>query len=228
MNRTKKSEVPFAQIANIVLNDPNLTFKAKGIYAYMISKPDNWNFTIQSIASQVKDGKASIQAGIKELKESGWITYIKFKNGSGVYLIRNDVTGIKPKPEKQTKAKESHIPEKPYTENPDLENRDELVIKIDSNKDSIRNKERGARFTPPTLEEVRSFIVEKHLSCEAEGFFHYYGSNGWMVGRNNKMKSWTHALHGWNEREKKFNKGKFNGNHKQQTSSEPDWRSTNF
>ncbi len=224
MNVIKKSEVPFAQIANIVLNDPNLTFKAKGLYAYMISKPDNWNFTIQSIASQVKDGKASIQAGIKELKESGWIKYYKYKNGSGVYWIRNDVVGFKPKPENRTKANESHIPKKPYTENPDLENRDELVIKIDSNKDSINNIERG-RFTQPTLEEVRSFVVEKQLSCEAEGFFNYYGSNGWMVGRN-KMKSWHHALRGWNEREKKFNRG-HHGNHKQQT-KEPDWASTNF
>ena len=221
----KKSKVPFSQIANAILNDPELSFKAKGIYAYMISKPDNWNFTIQSIASQVKDGKASIQAGIKELKGSGWIKYIKHKNGSGVYLIRNDVTGFKPKPEKQTKAKESHIPKKPYTENPDMGNQDELVIKIVSNKDSITNKERG-RFTPPTITEIRAFIVEKQLSCEADGFFNYYESNGWMVGRN-KMKSWTHALHGWNARQPQFDKGKFNGNNKQQT-SEPDWSSTNF
>ena len=118
MNRTKKSKVPFAQIANIVLNDPDLSFKAKGIYAYMISKPDNWNFTIRSMAAQVKDGVASIQAGIKELKDSGWVKYIKYKDGSGVYLIRNDVAGFKPNIEKQNKAKESHIPKKPYTENP--------------------------------------------------------------------------------------------------------------
>jgi len=88
-------------------------------------------------------------------------------------------------------------------------------------------KDKRGRFTPPTITEIRSFIVEKQLSCEAEGFFNYYESNGWMVGRN-KMKSWTHALHGWNEREKKFNKGKFNGNNKQQTSNEPNWSSTNF
>jgi len=227
VNVTKKSKVPFSQIANIVLNDPDLSFKAKGIYAYMISKPDNWNFTIRSMAAQVKDGVASIQGGIKELKDSGWVKYIKYKNGSGVYIIRNDVAGFKPHTEKQNKAKESHIPKKPYTENPYMENQDELVIKINSNKDSISNKERGARFTPPTINEIRAVIVDKKLSCEAEGFFNHYTSNGWMVGRN-KMKSWTHALYGWNEREKKFNKGKFNGNNKQQTSGELDWASTNF
>jgi len=87
-------------------------------------------------------------------------------------------------------------------------------------------KEKRGRFTPPTITEIRAFIVEKHLSCEAEGFFNYYESNGWMVGRN-KMKSWTHALHGWNARQPQFDKGKFNGNNQQQT-SEPDWSSTNF
>ena len=35
-----KQNVPFTMVANEVLKDPKLSFKAKGLYAYLFSKPD--------------------------------------------------------------------------------------------------------------------------------------------------------------------------------------------
>ena len=152
----KKASAPFAQIANDVLNSPDLTFKAKGIYAYMVSKPNNWKFTIRSMATQVKDGKAGIQSGIKELKDAGWIKYIKRTNGTGVYLIRNDITRIKPNTDNQTMAVDSQIPISPNTENPDQAFQDELVIKSNSNKDTSSNTDVGTEpnSVPPQQPEV--------------------------------------------------------------------------
>jgi len=142
----EKPEVPFTQIANVVLNCRTLSFKAKGIYAFMICKPKGWNFTINSMAKQVKDGKAGIHAGIKELKDAGWVSYVKHQDGTGTYRLRNElkpleITEDKPKPEKQDVAAESHIPISPSSENPDMAFRDVLVRKKNSNKDSISNKD---------------------------------------------------------------------------------------
>jgi len=152
----KKARAPFAQIANDVLNSPDLTFKAKGIYAFMVSKPNHWKFTLSSMATQVKDGKAGIQSGIKELKDAGWIKYIKRKDGTGVYLIRNDITRIKPNPDNQTMAVDSQIPISPNTEKPDLGFQDELVIKSNSNKDTSSNTDVGTEpnSVPPPQPEV--------------------------------------------------------------------------
>jgi hypothetical protein len=61
-------------------------------------------------------------------------------------------------------------------------------------------KEEGARaparFTPPTLDEVRAYCTERKNSVDPEKWWHHYGSNGWRVGKN-PMKSWKSAIITW-------------------------------
>ncbi|AFL69606.1 hypothetical protein [Sulfurospirillum barnesii] len=86
-NKTKKRERDFAQISNNFLRDPNISFKAKGLFSYMFSMEDGWNFTIKSIANQQKDGQAAIIAAMHELKSHGYITYTKSSDGTGTYYL---------------------------------------------------------------------------------------------------------------------------------------------
>ena len=83
----KKQSLPFVQINNEFLNDDRLSFKAKGLFAYMFSKPDNWNFTIKSISTQQDEGVASIRSALNELKEYGYVSYKKNNDGSGEYYL---------------------------------------------------------------------------------------------------------------------------------------------
>ena len=61
-----------------------------------------------------------------------------------------------------------------------------------------REKERkaAARFSQPTLEEVRAYCRERNNNVDAERFYDYYTSNGWKVGRN-PMKDWKAAVRQW-------------------------------
>lgn len=52
-----------------------------------------------------------------------------------------------------------------------------------------------ARFTRPTLDEVKAFISENGYRVDADRFMAYYESNGWKVGRN-PMKDWRAAIRG--------------------------------
>lgn len=67
-------------------------------------------------------------------------------------------------------------------------------------KDKDKVKERGAggkqTFTKPTIEEVRDYCKERGMGVDADRWFAYYESNGWMVGRN-KMKNWKFAVITW-------------------------------
>ena len=58
----------FTQIPNEVINDNELSLKAKGLLIYLISKKDNWNFSANGIKSQNKEGLTSINSGLKELE----------------------------------------------------------------------------------------------------------------------------------------------------------------
>jgi DNA replication protein DnaD len=71
--------------------------------------------------------------------------------------------------------------------------------------DNTLNKKRGA-FTPPTVEEVRTYCNERHNGIDAEAFVTFYESKGWMIGKN-KMKDWKAAVRTWEKRRKDDNKG---------------------
>ena len=82
-----KAQAPFTMVLNDLLNSSDLSLSAKGLYAYMYSKPDNWTFTIKSITSQLKDSQYAIEKAMKELKDQGWITYKKYTSGAGKYTL---------------------------------------------------------------------------------------------------------------------------------------------
>ena len=51
-------------------------------------------------------------------------------------------------------------------------------------------------MTPPTIREVRAYIIETNVNLDADVFFHSYEQKGWMVGKHS-MKSWHSAVGLW-------------------------------
>lgn len=49
-----------------------------------------------------------------------------------------------------------------------------------------------AKFTPPTLEEVRAYIAQRGSPVDPEEFVDFYASKGWKVGRE-PMRDWKAA-----------------------------------
>lgn len=77
MAKIERENVPFTQVANAVLNDNSISFEVKGIFAYLFSKPENWNFSAERIAFDSKESKGVIQRILRELEEAGYLTRIK-------------------------------------------------------------------------------------------------------------------------------------------------------
>ena len=71
------------------------------------------------------------------------------------------------------------------------------------NKETKKQRNNIERcFSPPTLEDVIGYCQEKGLKVDAQRFVDFYGSKGWMVGKN-KMKDWKAAVRNWSRQEKK-------------------------
>jgi len=49
------------------LNNPDLSFKAKGVLAYLLSMPDDWEIHIKEIAKHSPEGISAITSAFKEL-----------------------------------------------------------------------------------------------------------------------------------------------------------------
>lgn len=77
----------FSTIPNELLNNASISLSAKGMYVFMRGKPAAWNFTIRSMAKQLKEGETAISNALNELKKYGWVSYTKLSNGKGVYHL---------------------------------------------------------------------------------------------------------------------------------------------
>lgn len=86
----KKFEVPFTQIANTVLQNPKLSFKAKGLFGYIYSKPNDWDFSSDRISEESTDGRDSILSAMKELETLGYLSRKKKPNGRVDYFLTYD------------------------------------------------------------------------------------------------------------------------------------------
>lgn len=82
-------------------------------------------------------------------------------------------------------------------------NIEEYKEKEEETSSSSKRKRTSKPFVKPTIEELEEYIKEKGYHFDAESFFAFYESKGWMIGKN-PMKNWKMACVTW---EKGCNKG---------------------
>lgn len=85
--KLKKKEVGFTQIKNDVLENPKLSLRAKGMFCYLYSKPDDWEFSSERIVKVSSDGSRSTISAIKELEKAGYLTRKRLPTGKVEYFI---------------------------------------------------------------------------------------------------------------------------------------------
>jgi hypothetical protein len=86
-----KEDIGFTQVGNSILYDKSISLKAKGLYAYLYSKPKGWSFSSLRIMQECADGRDSIRAGLKELEALGVLTRRKKGDGTVEYSIKRAV-----------------------------------------------------------------------------------------------------------------------------------------
>ena len=68
-----------------ILEESILSYRAKGIYSYLVSRPDGWKYNMTNIINISTDGKESVQKGIKELEKVGLLKRVKAQNSEGKF-----------------------------------------------------------------------------------------------------------------------------------------------
>ena len=56
---------------------------------------------------------------------------------------------------------------------------------------------RAARFTPPTLEEVSAYCLERGNNVDPQRFIDHYQANGWVQGKGKPIKDWRATVRTW-------------------------------
>lgn len=76
-------QIPFVMLNREVLHDKRISLKAKGLLAYLIDKPSNWEFTLEGIIAQLKESRDAIRNGLKELQQYGYLEIIASRHATG-------------------------------------------------------------------------------------------------------------------------------------------------
>lgn len=128
MPKIKKDKAGhFTIISNDVVKDKNLSFKARGLFLYLWSQKENWNYYEKEIVKHTPEGITSLRSGIKELENNGYLKRTREREGgkvkASVWVLSE--TGKFKKLDKPTL-------EKPKQEKPKQENR--TLINTNLNK----------------------------------------------------------------------------------------------
>lgn len=80
---SKDKDNPYVILNKEFLNDINLSLKAKGLLAYLLSLPDDWKIYENELVQHHKDGRESMKSAIKELMENCYINREQLRDSSG-------------------------------------------------------------------------------------------------------------------------------------------------
>lgn len=80
---SKNKDNPYVMLNKEFLSDPKLSWRAKGMLTYLLSKPDNWQVNPNDLIKKSKDGRDAVYACLNELIEVGYIERNKIRNEKG-------------------------------------------------------------------------------------------------------------------------------------------------
>ena len=75
--------VNYTVMSNHHLQDKRLSLKAKGLLSYMLSLPDDWDYSLKGLTIGCKDGLDSVRTTVLELEEYGYVRRQKVRNAKG-------------------------------------------------------------------------------------------------------------------------------------------------
>ena len=180
----EKKDRDYTVINNTVLKDERLSWKAKGLFCYLLSLPEDWNICLNDLQNRAKDGIDGLKSAVKELKEYGYLIQKRNKDEKGRFLKTIYI-----------------IVENPQVENPQVEN--PLLLNTNIQSTNLKNTKReNKHFIIPTIEEIKNYCNERQNKINPEYFLDYYTARDWKFNNGGKMKDWKATIRNWERLEK--------------------------
>lgn len=146
-------------MSNFHLRDKRLDFKAVGLMSWMLSNPDDWDYSIAGIAATRKEGKSAIETAVKALESCGYLERILVRKKNGKFDGYDYILHEEP-------LTENPSTENPSTEKPMTENQQQLnTIRTNNYSNKVSKKESKKTFNDIISqnyknEEIKSILGE--------------------------------------------------------------------
>lgn len=181
-----KHNKDFTQINNATLREKGLSLRARGLLAYMLSFPDEWAFSVNSLSENCGETRYAILTSIAELRREGFLRISQSHTSDGKF---NEVTyfvfekksfAVSEKNEKNENAKnnislqfEKPQFEKPQSEKPQSEiqtdkNNDIRKINKRISKERILSQKESKRSE--TFDDIIAAVADESLKSALEEY----------------------------------------------------------
>lgn len=210
-------ENAYITISKRIIESKELSDAAVRLLLFMLSKPDDFSFSIKGLAYLLGWPESKVVQHTAELKSAGYIKNKRCKNKIGQFqacewdvyeapTLNKNHSVEKPQCGKTTTWK-NHSVDQPHCGSTTVRKKCSEILSNDinlfnDNKLSNDREVENKKFTPPSLEEVRAYCLERNNSVNPIKFFNHYESVGWKVGKNS-MKDWKAAVRKWEQDDKK-------------------------
>ncbi len=123
----------YTVMSNYHLRDKRLTLKAKGLLCYILSLPDDWDYTLDGLKAKHPDGKTAIRSCINNLEKAGYLRRRQTVNSNGQFSKNEYFVYEKPISESPSSGFPTTVnptTDYPSTEKPISENQTQLNTNI--------------------------------------------------------------------------------------------------
>lgn len=158
---------PFTQIPNSLLEDKRLSWEARGLLSYLLSKPSGWTVRMGDLIKKSPAGRDATYVILRELKAAGYLEFCRRRDDDGVwhskYVYDEVPSHQNPIPKKKqdlpllTDPEKTDGPSNP--ENPNGKTQTDSNTHGSNNSNELRSLEGENAHTPDpstlTVREIR-------------------------------------------------------------------------
>lgn len=119
---SKDKNNPYVIVNKGFVNDASLSWKAKGVLLYLLSKPDDWQVYESDIVKHSTDGRDSVRTALSELITCGYIKRTRKRDELGRLSGYEYVVSEVPDQSGKSDIGESNVGESPATNNDGTKN----------------------------------------------------------------------------------------------------------
>lgn len=114
LHRSARPRTDYTMVSNVALRDRTLSFRARGILAYVLSLPDGAKCNVHQLTRLSLEGRDAIRTALAELVEAAYVKRVKNRDANGTW--RWEMT-VYDRPQTGDNVTEPG-PRKPSTDNP--------------------------------------------------------------------------------------------------------------
>ena len=168
----------FVVLFRSATQDDRLSLEARGLFALMVSLPENWSYTVAGLAKKAGCGREKARRLLQELQTVGYLVREQSHDDGGkfsgaVYVLQDEA----PLPENPSngETKTSPLPEKPTTAEPSTAEPSTGIapeknkeLKTPEEKEPPKAPQRGRRGSKYDLAEDAKPLLQAYVAGDQE------------------------------------------------------------